>query len=76
VAKLYDSIEIGLTRSEVRQALRQWVNAKTSIHDYTVMDFSLHPTSKYMIRFTVEPPLEKSDKAAVSGDLQNATEST
>lgn len=60
--KIYDCIEIGLTRDEVRQAIRYWVNHKAMITDYRITEFTLHPTSKYVLRFTVEPPIEKADK--------------
>lgn len=65
MAKIYDSVEVGLTRDELRQALRAWMSHKTSIYDYTVTDVSLHPGSKYVIRFTVEPPLAKADQDAL-----------
>lgn len=60
--KIYDAIEIGLTRAELRQALRCWVQYKAMISDYTITDFSLHPTAEYVIRFKVEPPLAKVDQ--------------
>ena len=72
MAKIYDSIEVGLTRDELRQALRAWMDKKASIYDYIVTDVSLHPGSKYVIRFTVEPPLAKEDKNAISEDLQKS----
>lgn len=65
MAKIFDDIEIGLTRDELRQALRAWMGNKTSIYDYIVTDVSLHPNSKYLIRFTVEPPVAKADRDAV-----------
>ena len=70
--KIYDAIEIGLTRDELRQALRSWLNWKASISDYRVTVVSLHPNSKYLVRFTVEPPLEKTDQEQLmkSDDLQ------
>ena len=65
MAKIYDAIAIGLTRDELRQALRAWMGNKTSIYDYIVTDVSLHPGSKYVIRFTVAPPLAKADQDAI-----------
>lgn len=73
MAKIYDSIEIGLTRDEVRQACRAWMDRKSSLHDYRVTAVSLHPDAKYVLRFTVEPPLEPETKQAIEGaDLQKA----
>lgn len=73
VAKLYDSIEIGLTRDEVRQALRAWLDRKMSLNEYRVTGVTLHPDAKYVLRFTVEPPLEPEAKQAIkSGGLQKA----
>lgn len=68
--KIYDSVEIGLTRAELRQALRRWIEHKTLLRDYCVTDVSLHPGSKYLVRFTVEPPLEKTDQKAITEQLQ------
>lgn len=76
MAKIFDSVEIGLTQDELRQALRQWMNAKTLIHDYCVTDVSLHPGSKYVVRFTVEPPLEKTDQKAISQDSKQLEQPT
>lgn len=66
MAKIFDNIEIGLTRSELRQALRAWMGTKTSIYDYTITDVTVHTNGKYVVRFTVEPPLAKEDKKAIS----------
>ena len=76
MAKIFDSVEIGLTRSELRQALRQWMNANTLISDYRVTDISLHPGGKYVVRFTVEPPLEKTDQKAISQNAERAEQPT
>lgn len=75
MAKLYDGIEIGLTRSELRQALRTWMDRKTLISDYRVTGISLHPSAEYLVRFTVEPPLEKADAAVLENDLPKTSES-
>lgn len=64
--KIYDSIEVGLTRDELRQALRCWMDRKTLISSYVVTDVALHPGAKYVVRFTVEPPLEKEDKKTIA----------
>ena len=72
MAKIYDCIEIGLTKVELRQAIRSWMDRKTMISNYEVTDVSLHPGSKYIVRFTVEPPIEKADKEAVYKDLNEA----
>ena len=74
MAKIYDSIEIGLTRSELRQALRCWIGSKTLISNYTVTDVTLHPSSNYVVRFKVEPPLEKQDRQAIEIDVKQAAE--
>ena len=65
MAKIYDAIEIGLTRDELRQALHAWMDRKASVFEYTVTDVTLHPGSKYVVRFTVEPPLAKADQEAI-----------
>ena len=70
MARIFDSVEVGLTRAELRQALRSWLNNKTLISEYRVTDISLHPGSKYVVRFTVEPPLEKTDQKALTEELQ------
>jgi hypothetical protein len=75
VAKIFDCIEIGLTKSELRQALRAWMDRKTMINNYQITNVSLHPQAEYMVRFTVEPPLEKADKEKISdarSDSDNA----
>ena len=63
--KIYDAIAIGLTRNELRQALRAWMDRKASILEYTVTDVTLHPGSKYIVRFTVEPTMAKGDQEAI-----------
>lgn len=65
MAKIYDSIEIGLTRDELRQALGAWMDRKALIHDYRVTDIQIKPDAKYVVRFTVVPPLAKEDKKTV-----------
>jgi len=72
LAKIYDSIEIGLTVSELRQALSAWLQQKASIYDYQITDCTLHPNARYVVRFTVEPPLAKDDKDALEHDLQHS----
>lgn len=66
MAKIYDNIEIGLTKDELRQALRKWVDAKTSLFDYRVTDVTISPGAKYVVRFTVEPPLDAAARKAVT----------
>lgn len=71
MAKIYDNIEIGLTRDEVRQALRAWMDRKTALMEYRVTSVTLHPDARYVVRFTVEPPLEPEAKQAIkTPDLQ------
>ena len=41
------------------------MDRKASGFEYTVTDVTLHPGSKYVIRFTVEPPLAKADQEAI-----------
>lgn len=62
MAKIFDAIEIGLTEPELRQALRAWMGRKTLISEYRVTNIVLQPRSDYVVRFTVEPPLEKADQ--------------
>lgn len=66
MAKIFDPIEIGLSEAELRQALRAWMQSKTSIFDYRVTDVTLHPRAEYVVRFKVEPPLDKADKEAIA----------
>lgn len=70
MAKIYDDIEIALTLDELRQALRAWMGSKTSIYEYRVTTVRLHPTAKYVVRFTVEPPLSPTEKKAVTQDAE------
>lgn len=76
MAKIHDSIEIGLTRSELRQALRAWMDRKALIHDYRVTEIVLRPDAKYVVRFTVEPPLEKEDRKAIEGPATKTVAAT
>lgn len=62
MAKIYGGVEVGLTRVELRQALRSWMDRKTLISSYRITDISLHPNAEVVVRFTVEPPLEKPDQ--------------
>lgn len=65
MAKLYDAIEIGLSRAELRQALVQWLHHKAMLSNFNVTDVSLHPTAEYVVRFKVEPPLEKAQQEKI-----------
>lgn len=73
VAKIYDSIEIALTRDELRQALRCWMDRKALITEYTVTDVTLRPEAKFCVRFTVEPPLAKSDQKVLKQSTDEKT---
>lgn len=73
MAKIYDSVEIALTRDELRQALRCWMDRKALINEYRVTDVTLRPEAKFCVRFTVEPPLAKQDRKTVEiGEKQAA----
>lgn len=72
MATIFDCIEVGLTRDELRQALRAWMDKKAMIYEYRVTSVTLHPDAKYVVRFTVEPPLEKEDRKKIEN--RNATE--
>jgi hypothetical protein len=74
MAKIYDGIEIGMTRSELRQALRCWMDRKTLIANYRVTDIVIRADAKYVVRFTVEPPLENEDRKAVEANETQAAE--
>lgn len=73
MAKIYDDIEIGLTQDELRQSLRAWLDRKGAISDYHITDVSLHPGRKYVVRFTVAPPLQKADAAKVQEVAKTAS---
>ena len=72
--KIYDAVEIGLTKPELRQALRQWLRHKTSFSEFEVTDVTMHPNGEYVVRFKVEPPMTAEDKKQIAApDLCNST---
>lgn len=67
--KIYDTVEIGLSRAELKQACAAWLRWKGSISDYRITDITLYPAEKYLVRFTVAPPLEKADKEKLVDEI-------
>ena len=65
MAKIYGDIEVALTMTELQQALSAWVGCKTSIYDHRVLNVKLQPNAKFVVRFTVQPPLKNSQRVAI-----------
>ncbi len=72
MAKLYGDVEIALTIVELQQALGAWLGSKTTFYDGRVTGVALKPGAKYCVRFTVQPPLSKAEKEAVTRSVEAA----